>query len=114
MSLLKIYCAGAYTAPEDAGILANVIHALRGAVLVAEAGAHPIVPHTALPFCDTWQDAMNACRDLFTACDGVFMMPGWEHSRGARMEHDWAHEQQMPVFYAVEALRQAVLDEEAA
>lgn len=109
----KVYIACAYTADTDEGVLANIISALKNAVLVAEAGAHPIIPHTALPGCETWQDAMNCCKPMLSDCDAIFLAPGWENSRGARQEHDWALEWEMQVFKSVEALRLALAEEAA-
>ena len=38
----------------------------------------------------TWLDFMRADLALLLGCDGIVMLPGWQRSRGARIEHDLA------------------------
>ena len=37
-----------------------------------------------------WQDDMRATTRLLTQADAVCILPGWEKSRGACVELDWA------------------------
>ena len=39
----------------------------------------------------TWEDYMRAAIALQVTCDFVYMLPGWEQSRGATIEHALAH-----------------------
>lgn len=38
----------------------------------------------------TWLDFMRADLVLLLECGGIVMLPGWERSKGARIEHDLA------------------------
>lgn len=38
----------------------------------------------------TWLDFMRADLALLLGCDGIVMLPGWQRSRGARIEHELA------------------------
>lgn len=99
MTLKRIYVAGPYTARTPALIKANVAEALLFAHPIRRAGGVPVVPHICLPefqgFTDEealYQAAMQECFSHLSTCDGIFMMPSWQQSRGARMEHHQAGE----------------------
>lgn len=53
----------------------------------------------------------NACmrKDIpeLCTCDGILMMPGWERSKGASLEHYIARALDMQVVYLVREERQA-------
>ncbi len=36
-------------------------------------------------------------------CDAIYMLPGWENSRGAKMEHMLAKARGIPIRYATES-----------
>ena len=42
------------------------------------------------PATTTWTQFMLASRGLLRACHGIYVLPGWEDSKGARLEHDEA------------------------
>lgn len=39
------------------------------------------------PRTTTWNNAMRACLSAMMECDTIAMLPGWENSEGARLEH---------------------------
>lgn len=43
-----------------------------------------------LPDGATWHDFMRADLKLMLDCTGIHMLPGWENSKGAVIEHDLA------------------------
>lgn len=50
-----------------------------------------------------WEDAMRADIPELCRCDGIALLPGWERSRGARLEAHIAHELGMrPMFLTQE------------
>lgn len=53
-----------------------------------------------------WHDCMRADIRELVSCDGIAMLPGWERSKGASLEHHIARSLEMKVIYLV---REAVL-----
>ena len=104
MSPPLIYIAGPFTAPTPWAIAENVREAERWGLLVAEHGGMPVIPHanTALFHgqldAEFWYEGTLA---LMRACDGVFLMPRWLESRGARIEAEEATMRCIPVFCAL-------------
>lgn len=95
-----IYIAGPYTDPTEEGIRANVESALSAALVISLELKRPvIVPHVAMDPRTPWDQAMNRCRELLSACDTIVMLPRWRESRGARQEHEWAKERGMSVLH---------------
>ncbi|AYD89693.1 DUF4406 domain-containing protein [Actinomyces lilanjuaniae] len=44
-----------------------------------------------------WVAWMRTTTRMLTICDGVALLPGWERSRGAVVEADWARAVGLPV-----------------
>lgn len=38
----------------------------------------------------TWKDYMVKCMEKIFNCDAIYMLPGWENSRGAKIEREIA------------------------
>lgn len=55
---------------------------------------------TGIPDGSSWDQHMIANLKLLTQCDKIFMMAGWERSRGSRVEYKFAVERRMPVIFA--------------
>lgn len=49
------------------------------------------------PEAPTWEWYMRHALDMVLAADGIAVLPGWECSRGARLEVDVAHALRLPV-----------------
>ena len=83
---MRVYLAGPITGvPDYRRRFADAAQA------VAAAGHEPVSPTDAVPPADgSWEGWMRATTSLLTTTDGVALLPGWETSRGARIEHDWA------------------------
>ena len=58
----------------------------------------------------TWQDYMDMDYEILGRCSGILMMRGWERSRGAVLERQFAIDHGIPVFYSI----QQVLDHKPA
>lgn len=79
-----------------------------GVIVRSECECDTFVPHTDItePLGmhgeDLWQWAMGVCLARLEQCDLIVMMPGWNHSRGSRLEHEHACTRGIPVAYSVE------------
>lgn len=61
-----------------------------------------------LPDGSSWDQHMLANIALMMTCDKIFMMDGWERSRGSRVEYKFAVERRMPVIFATDSKMVAV------
>ncbi len=48
----------------------------------------------------SWETCLKACLREVVTCDLVALLPAWENSRGARLEHHVATELKIPTFNA--------------
>ena len=106
MSIRKIYCAGAFTAPSEAEVRANIEAAKAVGLLVREAGFIPFVPHLAIVPSQslTWDKAMEECLAYLSDCHGVLMFGDWHRSKGALAELHFADAHGIPVFFSLAEL----------
>lgn len=109
MERLKIYVSGPISGIPEA----NRNEFEDAASLVREAGADALIPHHISPghsgVCvpdgryersgHTYACHMRADVLAMLGCDGVVMLPGWEQSHGARLEHQVAAVCGLPVHY---------------
>lgn len=95
-----IYIAGPYTAATPEEISAHTAAACEWGRKVRALGLVPLVPHVAI--CPesglTWRKAMDECLPILNRCDGILMIPGWDRSKGALAEWDFANENAIPIF----------------
>ena len=75
---MKVYISGPVTGHEDRNLGAFLDAARR----LAEAGYEPVLPHSVVPEDAGWPQALLASVHSMLECDGVAMLPGWEHSQG--------------------------------
>lgn len=98
-----IYVAGPLTGPDE-GV--NTQIARHYAMKLFEKGHVAIVPHTNFDFCpitpEYYRQVMHCCLDLIHRVDAVFMIPGWEHSLGARAERYAAYATGRTVYYELD------------
>lgn len=110
MERLKAYISGPIAGIRDA----NISEFNDAASLVKAAGVEALIPHDIVPdhlgACpqDTIRSGQGghswACHlryDLaaMLECDAVVMLPGWERSHGARIEHTVAAAVGIPIHY---------------
>jgi hypothetical protein len=103
-----VYVAGPFRGPDSWAIENNIRRAEALALEVWRLGAACVCPHTNTRFFQgaapdaVWLDGDLA---ILGKCDAILMTPDWERSTGARAEHDYAQERNIPAFYAIDALR---------
>lgn len=80
---MKIYISGPITGyvPEERRETFQ-----RAASRLAQAGYHPIDPMNETPEQPNWAAYMRADIALLLQCDAVALLPGWDESRGSRIE----------------------------
>ncbi len=104
-----IYVAGPFSAPTREGVEEHIARAVAVGIEVARLGAMPVIPHanTAHPSFESVQPYtfwLAGTLHLLHKCDGMILVPGWEHSRGTRGEIESAEKHGIPLFYSVTAL----------
>lgn len=94
-----IYVAGPLTDDVEVGTGLARHYGMK----LMEKGHTPVVPHTNFDFApitgDYYRQVMHCCLDLIHRVDAVFMIPGWEHSLGARAERYAAYATGRTVYY---------------
>ena len=119
---MKIYIAGPYT-PRNcdlhtASIIAhrNTKRAIEFFWKLIRKGHYPYVPHlTHFVHLETPENAPLLPQDFWynfdlewlKCCDAILMMPGWETSRGARLEHETAKKLGLKIYYHVDQVPEA-------
>ncbi len=103
-----LYLSGPYSAGNGRTVADNIAVARAHAVAAARKGWFPFTPHlnTAGFEIDCpevshqeWLDGdLAILRALSQAGVAVLLLPGWEQSKGARLERDWAIHLNLEVF----------------
>jgi hypothetical protein len=107
MTPIVPYVSGPYTATTKAERQANIDAALRVGAQLWEAGYPAITPHgnTAnfeeLCAC-AYDDYITGDLEILSRCDAVVMAPGWETSKGAKIEREYALNHGIAIFNSVE------------
>jgi len=108
-----IYIAGPYTAPTEELVKANVRRAEEVGQEVLLLEFIPVIPHKITSHWDSWgklthwthtEWIFKFCKPLLLRCDGILLIEGWTESHGAKLEHDMAIDNGIPVAYKVSEL----------
>lgn len=64
------------------------------------AGYEVVIPtENGLPSTASWEEHMTRDIELLQSCDAIFMLEGWQQSRGCRIEFNIAVESKIPIIF---------------
>lgn len=96
---MKIYISGPIT-----GVSNFKRRFTAAAAAIRKLGHDPINPALCeLPKGATWADYMRQDLKLLLGCEAVYMLRGWQKSRGAQLEHSTAQALELKIIYQREA-----------
>lgn len=98
-----VYISGAITGTtdyEERFAKAKEVLQIRGFVVCNPLDISAVVEsHNASP---TWADYMKVDIRYLCVCESIYMLKGWQDSRGAKLEHHIAQELGMKIYYEEE------------
>lgn len=105
-SNIAVYIAGPYTAGTDAEVMSNVRAAISMADTLRSAGFQVYVPHLShfwhIRLGREYEDWLDQGFFWLGKCNVVLLLPGWENSKGAKLEYERARSLSMPIYDAHE------------
>ena len=107
-----IYISGAITAKTKKDWSLNLLAGRKAAIELCKLRIPYFSPHLSTwefeqePDLNhiTWQDYMDIDYDIISRCSGMLMMYGWENSKGAVLERQFAIDHGIPVFYSIQQI----------
>lgn len=101
---MLIYTAGPYSADTTEGIAQNIAAAREAAIKLWDAGHVALCPHLNTAHFEqdsiaTYGQYIDGDLNMLARCDAILMLEGWEKSKGASLEWDYASELHMPIYY---------------
>ncbi|MDF2985764.1 MAG: 57, N15p58 [Eubacterium sp.] len=89
---MKVYIAGKITGNEDY----RAEFDLRQMILESE--GHTVLNPARLPLGLEHHEYMHICRSMIDVAEAVSFLPNWKESVGARMEYDYAVEEEKHIW----------------
>jgi len=105
---LRIYIAGPYRAATPEGVDANIRRARDAQAELLRRGHHPLCPHSSMApyereYADIPEEAyLSTGLAWLRVAHAVLMLPGWEESEGARVEHEAAQRLKLTIYYSLD------------
>lgn len=95
-----VYIAGPYRGNVDQ----NIQMARDAALKIWDSGNFAMCPHLNTAHFEedlelSGKDYVDRDLQMLSRCDAILMLPGWQESLGATREHDYAVEQDIPVYF---------------
>jgi uncharacterized protein DUF4406 len=100
---MLIYTAGPYSSDTEKGIEENINIARSIAATLWESGHAVICPHANTArfetICQaTYDQYIEGDLKIVARCDALVMLPGWELSKGANIEREYAQSLDIPIY----------------
>lgn len=98
---MRIYVSGPISNME---LSAVKVRFNRAAVKIQAKGHTAVNPIDMADWGLTWRTYMNLAMVTLMSGDieAMYMMPGWEASKGCNLEKRWAQEKGVPVYFSIE------------
>ena len=85
---MKIYISGAITGTND--FMERFAKAERELTYIGYSVVNPAKVNAQLPEDTNYDEYMKMCFCMLDMCDAIYMLNGWEESRGANREYGYA------------------------
>lgn len=101
-----IYVSGKYTDETKEKVSKNIELARQFSIKIWELGYTALCPHlNTMNFEESrilkWEDYIKGDLFLIDRCDGIFMLPNWSKSKGAKLELKHAMKLKLPIFFGL-------------
>lgn len=93
---MRVYISGAITGTDD--YMERFAEAEK---IISSRGHIPVNPAkvlSSLPNTTTYREYIKLSLDMLQMCSGIYMLDGWQQSRGAKLEHQYAETCRMLIF----------------
>jgi len=106
---MRVYISGRFSSPDPKQREKNIRLADKYALKIWKLGFDVFCPHT---MTQSWVGKVKywemICSDLnwLSVCDILFLLPGWQKSRGARVEVEVALKLGIPVYQSFKKLKE--------
>lgn len=103
----KIYISGAITGTTD--YMKRFAKAQVELTALGYSVINPAAVNAMLPENTTWEEYMKMSMTMLEIADGIYMLDGWQDSKGANMELARAKELGLTVYYQTSEWKQRLL-----
>ena len=100
---MRVFISGPYTASKHGTEQENTDLAIDCGTWLKTCGNEPFIPHLShyieQRFHFSYDDWIKHCLAYLEVCDAIFMLPNWRNSKGACIEHQFAIDHGIKVWY---------------